>query len=91
MQKHKTDLSYKEYDSYYMIVEAFCVYFEDDICVRLSFLNEVPQTARGVHKDYSYSQLVEQYGDSFEKHTYAGHGIMVKQNCYTGRLRERYI
>lgn len=72
---NEAGLSYKEYDSYYMIDEALCVYFEDDICVRLSFLNEVPQTARGVHKDDSYSQLIEQYGDSFEKHTYADHGI----------------
>ena len=55
-----------------MIDEALCVYFEDDICVRLSFLNEVPQTASGIHKGDSYSQLIEQYGESFEKHTYAG-------------------
>ena len=31
----EADLSYKEYDSYYMIDEALCVYFEDDICASI--------------------------------------------------------
>ena len=68
-------VGYNEYESYYIIDEALFVYIKDDICVRLSFSNEVPQTARGIHKEDSYSQLIEQYGDSFETHTYADHGI----------------
>ena len=33
----EADLSYKEYDSYYMIDEALCVYFEDDICALIIY------------------------------------------------------
>lgn len=68
-------VGYNEYESYCTIDEALNVYFKDDTCVRLSFINEVPQTAKGIHKDDSYSQVIEQYGDSFETHIYADHGI----------------
>ena len=68
-------VGYNEYESYYIIDEALCVYFKDDTCVRLSFINEVPQTAKGIHKDDPYSQVIEQYGDSFETHSYADPGI----------------
>ena len=81
------DSSYNQYDSYYMIGESplgtdasrwvdasLCVYFKEGICVRLSLLKEEARTARGIHKDNSYVQLMEQYGDFFEKTTYAAHG-----------------
>lgn len=79
---------YNKYDSYYMVgespldtdksqwVDAFlCVYFKDGICVRLESKNEIPETALGIHEDDAYSQLIEQYGDSFEKYTYNAHGV----------------
>lgn len=68
-------VGYNEYESYCIIDEALGVYFKDDICVRLSFINGVPQTAKGIHIDDSYSQVIEQYGDSFETRIYADHGI----------------
>lgn len=43
------------------------VYFKDGICVRLESNNEIPGTALGVHEDNSYSPLIEQCGDSFDK------------------------
>ncbi len=65
--------------TYYMVGESplgtdasqwadacLCVYFKDGICVRLESNNEIPGTALGIHEDDSYSQLIEQYGDSFE-------------------------
>lgn len=83
-----SDSDYNKYDSYYMIGESplgtdesqwveasLCVYFEDGICVRLELLNEIPQTVRGVSLKDSYSHLIEQYGDSFEKQTYVAHGV----------------
>lgn len=83
-----SDTVYNKYDSYYMVGESplgtdgaqwvdasLCAYFADGICVRLELLNQEYQTARGIHKDDSYSQLVEQYGDSFEKQAYNAHGI----------------
>lgn len=81
---------HNKFDSYYRIStpvdldtitlpESLEVYFKDDICVRLKLLNEVPKTFRGIHKgSYSsdpYSQLIEKYGDSFEKHIYAAQGV----------------
>lgn len=82
----ETRLSYVEYDAdsyemidgnraydastYYDINESLRVYFEHGKCVRLSFQNELPQTARGIHVSDSYSQMTAQYGDSFEKHMY---------------------
>ncbi len=54
-----------DYDSYYMIDESLCVYFNAGSCVRLRFCDEAFQTARGIHRGDSYSQIIEQYGDSF--------------------------
>ena len=83
-----SDAEYNKYDSYYMVgesplgtdasqwVDAFLyIYFKDGICVRLQSWNEIPETALGIHEGDSYSQLIEQYGDSFEKHTYNAHGV----------------
>ncbi len=82
---------YNKYDSSYYIYTplesdwmmntepSLEVYFKNDICVRLRLIDEVPKTFRGIHKDaYSsdaYSQLLEKYGDSFEKFIFAAHGI----------------
>ncbi len=83
-----SDSDYNKYDSYYMVGESplcmdasqwvdacLCVYFKDGICVCLESNNEIPGTALGIHEDDSYSQLIEQYEDSFEKHTYNAHGV----------------
>lgn len=83
-----SDPGYNKYDSYYMVGESslgtdeaqwvdasLCAYFADGICVRLELLNQKCQTVRDIHKDDSYSQLIEQYGDSFEKRTYDAHGV----------------
>lgn len=35
----------------------------------------IPQTVRGLHQGSTYSQMLEQYGDDFETHTYAGKEI----------------
>lgn len=82
------DSAYNKYDSYYMIGESplgtdpslwddasLAVYFEDGRCVRLSLLKEEVQTARGMRKGDPYAQFIEQYGDAFEKNTYAAHGV----------------
>lgn len=83
-----SDSDYNKYDSYYMVDESplgtdasqwvdacLWIYFKEGICVRLKSWNEIPETALGIHEDDSYSRLIEQYGDSFEKHTYNAHGV----------------
>ena len=55
------------------------IYFLNDVCVRLRMLDigpegsdAVAQTPRGIRHESTYSQMVEQYGDSYETHAYAG-------------------
>lgn len=76
-----SDLIYGEdsednkYDTYYAIEKSWCIYFKDGICVRLLLRNEELQMVRGIHINDSASQLIEKYGDSFEKHMYNAHGV----------------
>lgn len=50
------------------------VYFLEKECVRIRISsNETfAHTSRGIYSGNSYSQMVDQYGDSYEKHTYIG-------------------
>ena len=50
------------------------VYFLEKECVRIRISsNETfAHTSRGIYSGNTYSQMVEQYGDSYEKHTYIG-------------------
>ena len=49
-------------------------YFLEKECVRIRISsNETfAHTSRGIYSGNSYSQMVDQYGDSYEKHTYMG-------------------
>lgn len=71
-----------KFDSCYNIDAGIQIYFLDEECVRLRVigagledLDEIPQTARGIHPGNTYSQMVEQYGDSYESRKYVGKEI----------------
>lgn len=70
-----------KYDSCYNIAGGIQIYFLNDACVRLrmmdSELDEAVQTARGIKPGNTYSQMVEQYGDDYETHTYSYKGIYI--------------
>lgn len=69
------------YDYYYDVddgTDGFVqIYFLNEECVRIRIsCNEVcAHTAKGIYPTNTYSQMVEQYGDSYEKHTYTGKEI----------------
>ena len=71
------DSDNKKYD-YYNIgdgeAQFIQVYFLEKECVRIRISsNETfAHTSRGIYSGNTYSQMVEQYGDSYEKHTYIG-------------------
>lgn len=71
------DSDNKKYD-YYNVgdgeVQFIQVYFLEKECVRIRISsNETfAHTSRGIYSGNTYSQMVEQYGDSYEKHTYIG-------------------
>ncbi len=67
LKYYECDLFNEKYDTYYMIDRSLNAYFKDGICVRLKFLNEVPQTARGIQKGDTRSRLLEQYGDFYKR------------------------
>lgn len=72
------DSDNKKYDYYYNVgdgeVQFIQVYFLEKECVRIRISsNETfAHTSRGIYSGNTYSQMVEQYGDSYEKHTYIG-------------------
>ena len=71
------DSDNKKYD-YYNIgdgeAQFIQVYFLEKECVRIRISsNETfAHTSRGIYSGNTYSQMVDQYGDSYEKHTYMG-------------------
>lgn len=71
------DSDNKKYD-YYNVgdgeAQFIQVYFLEKECVRIRISsNETfAYTSRGIYSGNTYSQMVEQYGDSYEKHTYMG-------------------
>lgn len=71
------DSDNKKYD-YYNIgdgeAQFIQVYFLEKECVRIRISsNETfALTSRGIYSGNTYSQMVDQYGDSYEKHTYMG-------------------
>lgn len=72
------DSDNKKYDYYYNIgdgeAQFIQVYFLEKECVRIRISsNETfAHTSRGIYSGNTYSQMVDQYGDSYEKHTYMG-------------------
>ena len=72
------DSDNKKYNYYYNVgdgeVQFIQVYFLEKECVRIRISsNETfAHTSRGIYSGNTYSQMVEQYGDSYEKHTYMG-------------------
>ena len=72
------DSDNKKYDYYYNVgdgeAQFIQVYFLEKECVRIRISsNETfAHTSRGIYSGNTYSQMVEQYGDSYEKHTYIG-------------------
>ena len=72
------DSDNKKYDYYYNVgdgkTQFIQVYFLEKECVRIRISsNETfAHTSRGIYSGNTYSQMVEQYGDSYEKHTYIG-------------------
>ena len=72
------DSDNKKYDYYYNVgdgkTQFIQVYFLEKECVRIRISsNETfAHTSRGIYSGNTYSQMVEQYGDSYEKHTYMG-------------------
>ena len=72
------DSDNKKYDYYYNVgdgeTQFIQVYFLEKECVRIRISsNETfAYTSRGISSGNTYSQMVEQYGDSYEKHTYMG-------------------
>ena len=72
------DSDNKKYNYYYNVgdgkTQFIQVYFLEKECVRIRISsNETfAHTSRGIYSGNTYSQMVEQYGDSYEKHTYIG-------------------
>ena len=72
------DSDNKKYDYYYNVgdgeTQFIQVYFLEKECVRIRISsNETfAYTSRGIYSGNTYSQMVDQYGDSYEKHTYMG-------------------
>lgn len=72
------DSDNKKYNYYYNVgdgeTQFIQVYFLEKECVRIRISsNETfAHTSRGIYSGNSYSQMVDQYGDSYEKHTYMG-------------------
>lgn len=72
------DSDNKKYNYYYNVgdgeAQFIQVYFLEKECVRIRISsNETfAHTSRGIYSGNSYSQMVDQYGDSYEKHTYMG-------------------
>ena len=72
------DSDNKKYDYYYNVgdgeTQFIQVYFLEKECVRIRISsNETfAYISRGIYSGNTYSQMVEQYGDSYEKHTYMG-------------------
>lgn len=75
------DSNITKYDYYYNVgddTDDFMqVYFLDEECVRIRIsCNEFfARTSKGLHPRNTYSQMVEQYGNSYERHTYMGKEI----------------
>ena len=72
------DSDNKKYNYYYNVgdgeAQFIQVYFLEKECVRIRISsNETfALTSRGIYSGNTYSQMVDQYGDSYEKHTYMG-------------------
>lgn len=68
----------KKYNYYYNVGdgadEFIQVYFLDEECVRIRISSDemFAHTSKGIHPRNTYFQMVEQYGDSYERHTYMG-------------------
>ena len=72
------DSDNKKYNYYYNVgdgeAQFIQVYFLEKECVRIRISsNETfAHTSRGIYSGNTYSQMVDQYGNSYEKHTYMG-------------------
>lgn len=72
------DSDNKKYNYYYNVgdgeAQFIQVYFLEKECVRIRISsNETfAHTSRGIYSGNTYSQMVDQYGDSYDKHTYMG-------------------
>lgn len=72
------DSDNKKYNYYYNVgdgkTQFIQVHFLEKECVRIRISsNETfAHTSRGIYSGNTYSQMVDQYGDSYEKHTYMG-------------------
>lgn len=68
----------KKYNYYYNVGdgadEFIQVYFLDEECVRIRINSDemFAHTSKGIYPGNTYFQMVEQYGDSYERHTYMG-------------------
>ena len=63
-------------EEYLLLDTSLCLYFnEDDKCVRLSLLDPIPQTTKGLHNEDTFDNMVNCYGNSYEKTVYTHKGI----------------
>lgn len=72
------DSDNKKYNYYYNVgdgkTQFIQVYFleKEYVRIRISSNETFAHTSRGIYSGNTYSQMVDQYGDSYEKHTYMG-------------------
>ena len=68
-------ITYTITDEYVMMDTSVCLYFDDENkCVRISTIDELLQTAKGIHQGDSIDEMVKQYGYLYEKETYCYRG-----------------
>lgn len=72
-------IMYNETEEYLMLDSSVCLYFNNDNkCERISLLDSIPVIAKGIHKGDTISDMINQYGNDYEKKTY----------CYKGYYDE---
>lgn len=72
----KHGIEVKETEEYTILDDAVCLYFDEkDVCVRISVLNDLPKTIQGISKLDYLDDMIECYGDTYERFVFAHKGI----------------
>lgn len=65
--KHKVEVMETETENSLLLDEALYLFFdENDVCIRISILNELPKMARGISRLDHLDDVIECYGDNYE-------------------------
>ena len=68
-------IPFEEFEDYIIIDSSLGVYFDNNICKRLSCINEMPYVMGKIHIGSTYEEMINQFGKEYEKTVYNHKGM----------------